>query len=456
MSCHTRLACLALLTITLGFFTGFLHSPEPARAQTVIPTTSTAPTIIPGGVYLDPDGMIHHRAAAPQDIAILRARANAALHQSAQPTPGKLGYISLPRALAAANAARENHQPISEDLRNLGGLTQLQYIFLFPDDHDLVIAGPMEPLAPNSASPLEPVGAVSGRPALQLDDFIAAWRATARLRGGSFIGCSIDPVGNALAKAKPVFDANPRASDADLARLVAAAVGPQQVSVFGVPRDTRLALVLVSADLKMKRFSMGLESSPIAQFPSAVGNSRTAVNRFWFDSMYDPLLVSAAGDSYALRGQRLGLKCGAASFDERGATDEAKAFTAAFTKNIPALAATIPVFADLQNVSDLTLLASLIRRDTLDRKIGWDLASAASAYDLPATPAPKTVETQAGMTAGSIVAGGVAFHFAATLAPDNRVAEAADPPAAPSSVPASTLTSLRQRPKDSWFSAPTK
>ncbi len=449
---RTRLAMLAFTCLTLGFLVAYL---SPARAQTVIPTTSTAPTIIPGGVYLDPDGMIHRRTPAPENIAALRACAKAALQS---PQPDQLAYVSLPRALAAARLsspksanARQSgagaltggaNLPDNDNPRYLGGLTQIQYIFLFPDDHDLVLAGPVETPAADPASPLQPCGSISGRPFLQLDDFVTAWRTTAHLRANAFIGCSIDPKPTSLTKAQSVMDANPRASDADLARLVAAAVGPEQISIFNVPRDTRFALVLVSADFQMKRFSMGLESSPIATFGNGVGNSRSAANRFWFDSLYDPLLVSADGDSYALRGQRLQLKCGAVSFDERGATPEAKAFAAAFTKNIPTLAATIPVFADLQNVSDLALLANLIRRDKLDQRLGWDIAAALADYTVPATPAPKTVETQAGMTSGSIVAGGIAFHFTTVLAPDNRQPFPA----------AAALTALRQRPQTSWIS----
>jgi hypothetical protein len=190
-------------------------------------------------------------------------------------------------------------------------------------------------------------------------------------------------------------------------------LGPQKVSVFGTAADTRLAFACVAADYKLKRFAMGLE--PAASQATGVGhgvdNSRAAANRYWFETSYEPLRVSPAGDAYELRGQRLKVQAGAMDFDARGATRTATEFAKRFNDRIPALAVAEPLIAELQNVADLSLLATLIRHDRLDRKAGWDVSWVYDerTYPVKKVPVPVTADTLVSATAGSIAAGGVWF-----------------------------------------------
>ena len=77
------------------------------------------------------------------------------------------------------------------------------------------------------------------------------------------------------------------------------------------------------------------------------------------------LLTSPAGDAYELRGPRLVLKAGAFSFDEKGGTETAKTFAKNFSAKITQLATVTPLYADLQNVADMSVVAALIRKDCL-------------------------------------------------------------------------------------------
>jgi hypothetical protein len=201
---------------------------------------------------------------------------------------------------------------------------------------------------------------------------------------------------------------------------------------------------VVAADFKMKRHAMGLEPTPLVQIGSAVDNSRVAANRFWFETKYEPLMVSPAGDSYAIRGPRLQLKCGATTFDEKGATEKAKSYAAGFSKNVPALAAAVPFFADLQNISDLLLVTTLIQHDGLDKKIGWNFGDAVKSASIgKEVSAPKHVLTQTGSSGGSIVAGGVRL-VPAPLVSEKRDSDEKEP-----------LSSLRNRPaSENWIVAP--
>ena len=75
--------------------------------------------------------------------------------------------------------------------------------------------------------------------------------------------------------------------------------------------------------------------------------------------------------------------------------------------------------------------------------MGWDFGAATKAVEVEKLSVPETVETQAGMTAGSIVAGGVIFRVGAVVA---EVARNVDVGA--------ELTGRRRRPKDSWKAGP--
>ena len=60
------------------------------------------------------------------------------------------------------------------------------------------------------------------------------------------------------------------------------ALGPQTITVTGVPATSHFARVMVAADYRMKRLSMNMEPAPIAGLPSYLemmsGGSRAIAN----------------------------------------------------------------------------------------------------------------------------------------------------------------------------------
>ena len=362
------------------------------------------------GVWVEQDGNVRSRKVeADKELAAIRARARSA-GQAAKNE--KLAYVSLPRLLADVRAAAQSGKPVPQDLQFLGGMTQLRYVFVYPEEKDLVIAGPAEPFTV-SKDGLYAVGKHSRRPVLQLDDLVVAMR-TANDRNGRVFGCRIDPDPKSVEISDGVMKRFARASRKERMDAMARELGPQKVSVFGTQPDTRLAFVLVAADYKLKRFAMGMEpaaGAPGVAIGHAVDNTRSAMNRFWFETDYEPLRVAPDGNAYEVRGRRVQVKAGAFDFDPRGATEKAMAFATKFTDKIPALAIAEPLIAELQNVADLSLLASLIRHDRLDRKAGWDATWLLDDSALPVrkVPVPVTADTLVAATSGSIVAGGVRF-----------------------------------------------
>jgi hypothetical protein len=254
---------------------------------------------------------------------------------------------------------------------------------------------------------------------LHLDDLVVSLRllANSQARRSGPFGCSIDPTPGALEKSSAVMQSQAKATRGARMKALQEALGPQRVSVFGMPAETRLAFVTLAADLRLKRMCLGVDPVPVPGVGSAVDNSRAAGNRFWFEANYAPLLVSPAGDAYEIRGQRLMLKAGELQFDEKGATETAKAFARKFTEKFAALATVVPEYADLQNVADLSLVATLIRKDGLDRKAGMDLSWLMSEvnYQPMRVPTARQTATLVNYTSGSIVAGGVSLNLAPVL-----------------------------------------
>lgn len=368
------------------------------------------------GVLLDTDGNVRVREVDPKEqLAGMRARARAAAAEAGKNQ--KLTFISLPKLIGQVRHLREQQQPIPESLKYLGGMTRLQYVFVFPDDHDLVIAGPAEPwqVAPAPAGAGADateyvIGKRTGRPVMQLDDLIVALR-TAHDNGGSVFGCALDPSPDSVQKAEQVEREYYAKSRAERMNALVAALGPQKVRLFGTRPDTRLVFMCVAADYELKRFAMGLDHAPVPNMINAVDSSRSAANKFWFEADYEPLLVSRGGDAFELRGQRLKVGCGAFDFDARGATEKAKAFADHFTRNVPALAVAVPLFAELQNIADESLLGNLIRHDHLAERIGWSEGYAwlldDKACSVTTIPIPRNAQTLVSITNGSLVAGGV-------------------------------------------------
>ena len=59
---------------------------------------------------------------------------------------GEMVYVSLPRLFAEARAKLDAGEKLPDDIRYLRGMTKLRYVFVYPDDKDLVIAGTAEPI----------------------------------------------------------------------------------------------------------------------------------------------------------------------------------------------------------------------------------------------------------------------------------------------------------------------
>jgi hypothetical protein len=361
-----------------------------------------------GGVGISTEGVLQYRqVAAPPAPAAGNRKAD-------------LLYVSLPGALAEWRAAKDAGKEVPADVRYLKGLTQIQDVFIYPAEHDIVLAGSAEPFKPDN--PLEPLGTITGRPVVQLEDVIVALRAVQgggrRGQGGDFYGCSLENPANFQEAWKTTLDRFGTGPQATLLAEMKKALGPQEVKLYGVPADSRVALTMLAADYRLKRLSMGVET--VAGLGNALG-TEVAAPRIWFEPAYDPLLMAADGSAYELRGPRLKVLAGPQQFNPQGANEAQKRFGENFSKKMSDVAAKVEAIADLQNVTDCFMVAALIRQDRLAEKAGLDLAwlwsaPGAATYKTASLPTPRTAETVVRISGNVLAQGGVSLAYANLVA----------------------------------------
>ena len=384
-----------------------------------------------GGIAVDVNGLLQVADLdAVGQLQKLRAGALTAI-------PAPLGQqvadrkISLRGLQAKIRACREKGQELPDEVIFLAGLQRIRYVLVYPDKQDVVLVGPGEgwKIGPKG----EAVGATTGRPVMLLDDLATALRAAldpqARM---AEITCSIDPTAEGVAAlrqhvARLKTIGNPQTTAAGIERVL----GQQQITLSGVPGESHFARVLVAADYRMKRLAMGFEASPVRGLPSYLqmipAGSRGMDDpqpRWWLTPNYRPLLRDADGLAWEIRGASVKAMTEQDFFTAAGqrqhtgqANPVAQQWADAMTARYDQLAAVEPIFGQLQNCIDLTIVAGLLTQQGLAAKAGLDLDVLAGGQSVPPMKfhVPKTVGSQASlMKKGSdwviAVSGGVKIN----------------------------------------------
>jgi len=340
----------------------------------------TADAQITGGIDIDAEGVVRPKFSTSRADQLSRRQqeAFAADHLPGDLQPySALRKVSLVRLEQAYAACLDDGEAIPEEMQHVAGLQQIHYVFVDPIGKDVVLAGPAEGFAPDGAGRM--VGLTTGRPPLNLDDVIVA------LRTRESIGCSIDPDTGRLAQLKEYVRQNstPTSSSGAKRRYtqMARILGLEDVSVWGVPEDSHFAHTLVEADYRMKRIALGSEPSGvrgIVSHLSLITPNGNSMQRWWFAPYYEAIYTSGDGNAFQLVGQRAQLLAQEERVDNAGGRSNA-AFTRAstqrfaqlFTENFERLTAASPVFAELQNLFDVAVVAALLRKEGVFDKIQW-------------------------------------------------------------------------------------
>lgn len=388
-----------------------------------------------GGILIDAHGIVTPGFTADQSNRLNRKRQQSLAEKSLSAdvlAVSPCRKVSLKELAAFLAVERAAGRPLSEEPRYLAGLNRVDYIFLDPDQQDVILAGPAEGFAPDPANRMR--GVETGRPTLRLDDCLVALRTIPENRE---VGCSIDPVPENLAAlsrflAQNSSPATPQVIEGRFKQM-AQVLGMHDVRVIGVPANTYFARVLVEADYRMKRISIGLENPGVKGLRShlsMIGTGGNSIQRWWFVPLYDGLYQSEDRLTFEFAGQRLQLlsqdEVSNASGERFAAATtklSTQAFAQQFTKHFAKLAEQSPVFAELQNLTDWCLIAALLEREQVRDRIGWQPGILLDAEQLPVQeyPVPRQVPAQANARRASsgtivgLVSGGVTIAPGGTL-----------------------------------------
>lgn len=367
------------------------------------------------GVMVDPQGILRRLTSTEQSGRLnnLGVQARTAALNDKMSQPSALRFVSLARLEKAAAERAAEGLPVLETMRHMAGLSRIQYVIAVPEEHDVLIAGPAEGWKYNAQGLA--VGAVNGQPTLQLDDLVTVLR-TFGPGGQGIFGCSINPRPDNLKATKEYVEVSQKsgslspAGKAAFFKGIQERMGLQDIEIYGIAPNNHVAKVLVAADYRMKLIGIGkLEGGPnipsifelLPQYSKDKSQPLDAL-RWWLTMNYDGILHSPDRQVFEIRGSSvlvLSEDQMVTATGERIHTGKAspinQAFARKFTENYAELAKQDLVFAELQNIFDLGMVAALVHSEKLATQAGWKpTAFAADGSYRPATVATaKTVES---------------------------------------------------------------
>lgn len=360
-----------------------------------------------GGVAVDANGVLE--APTVQDdreLAQLRAEIKLQVPAGLQEYTD-LRAVSLKQLEATLKECHDQMKPTPDEVKYLAGLQRVQYVFVYPDRNDIVIAGPAEGWQFDALGNV--VGVTTNRPVILLDDLMVALRSGSTSRTEP-ITCSIDPTEEGLARLQAAVSRMRTMGDSEQTlNRIEEALGPQTISVTGVADTSHFARTMVAADFRMKRIAMDFEESPVKGMPSFLsmvsGGGKGMNNmlpRWWLAPDYKPLARTSDGLGWELRGQ--GVKC-MSNEDYVDSTGErtvgvsknpvAEKWAATMTEKYSELAEKDSSFGELRNIMDLAVIGALVEKEHLLNTAGLQLPRLMGEQSLERYPAPKHTASKA-------------------------------------------------------------
>ena len=186
-------------------------------------------------------------------------------------------------------------------------------------------------------------------------------------------------------------------------------LGLQDVEINGIPDDSRVAEVIFEADYRLKMIGIGkLPGGPgipsvFDLFPKTgeVKSRRMDALRWWLSMKYDAVMHSPDRNVFEIQGSAVLCQSENEKISASRTADSHRASRRRPTGSSPPtsphhyaeLASQDPVFADLQNIFDLSLVAALLADNRVPDRMGWDLGSFAAegAYHTAHYQSPKTI-----------------------------------------------------------------
>ena len=386
-----------------------------------------------GGIEVDAAGVVRQARIVRGQDALLERPQKFDRSADGADRVGPLRKISLSKLEAAIAACASSGRRITEEMYFLANLLRIEYVLVYPEEHDIVIAGPAcdETVVVDDTV----VDAATGRPVLRLDDFVDALQSLDVAVAGGRILCSIDPTPEGTKRLQTLLNRRLRHSDATLRRMERQ-LGTQVITLGGIRPESHFARVLVGADYTMKRLAMGLSPTPIDAVPSYLsmlkrspGRSTTASPRFWLTPHYDLVERSEDGLAWRLRGPGLRANTEAGHVNARGelvsdgkSSPVGQQWADQFSEHYSELSGVLPIFGQLSGCVDAAVLAALIHQQDLRMKAGCPLPLLSDAdklvgetYRVPTSVPSIASATRTGGAWIVSVSGGVEIQPSAVL-----------------------------------------
>jgi hypothetical protein len=405
----------------------------------------------PGGIYIDRDGLVVrfdvNNSAELQ--VIRRGQFDGMFSEHGQDIreESSLRKVSLVRLQRELELLRAQGRDPDAAMRNLAGIYKIQYVLVYPESGDIVIAGPAGQWTDDADGRI--VHQRTRRPTAKLDHLVELLRNA--FSNDPTLGCSITPRANNLLKTqqylknaagKPIVAGRTEQWLSGLRD----SMGRQDVEVFGVDTQTHLAKTMVEADYHMKLIGMGLVPG-VPGMNSYMDNLKQAAEktgtpqalsmlRWWFTTNYKALHATKDGQAFEIIGSgvkvlseneligKLGNRVGTGKSDPL-----TQQFASEFTKNFEQLSQQYPVYGELRNVFDLALITMLIKSEDLHTRVQWDLDYFLdeNGYRVVQAVSPTAVESVishrlvGGKTVLAGVSGGVLLDPRVVVAEDNII-----------------------------------
>jgi hypothetical protein len=373
------------------------------------------PIYWPPGIEVDPNGLLRGLTHEEKGQALsgLGHRAREADLNTDMRAKSSLRLVSLTRLEKELAKKLAEGRSVPETMQHLAGLSQVRYVFVYPDQNEVVIGGPAEGWKYNASG--RAVARESGRPSLFLDDLVTVLR-TFSPRGAGFFNCQILPREEGLRRIQQFVQESNSRGPIDAAQVgtwtkrLQQELGLQDVDINGVPVESRIAQVIFEADYRLKLIGIGKLHAghgipsyfDILPKVGAVKTQKMDALRWWLSMKYDAVTHSPDRNVFQIEGSAVLCQSENEKISAQGqrvhtGTSEAanKMFAESFTDHYSELAADDPVFADLRNIFDLSLVAALLSDNRVPDRIGWDLGvfAAGGAYQPATFQPPKTIQS---------------------------------------------------------------
>ncbi len=361
-----------------------------------------------GGVLVKPNGLVKQATVQERAEILKRMQRDTPKASPDMNLPVELRKVSL-RGLEAAlaDAVANNNEDVPGDVRYLGGLQRIQYILVYPELQDIVLAGPGEGWKIDETGDI--VGVTTGRPVLRFDDLLIALRTVNQARTEG-ISVSIDPTKEGLRNFQQ-FMGRQRTFNPGVLKKCEEAMGPQQITFTGIPTNTHFARVLLAADYRMKRMAMHFDEptpllpSYLAMLKSARRQPSSAMPRWWMACDYQPLARSEDKLAWEIRGPGVKVMTEdeiiAADGTTRGTGQVdfvAKKWADTLTEKYEAVSRQDPALAELQTLMDMAVVAAVIKKEDLAGLAGGaefpTLMDSESKFQTEDWFSPRTISTQ--------------------------------------------------------------